>query len=295
MPNSPKKRQFPHSFGWLPDLPDSRDYTKDTPAVAKLLKTPKPVSLPSKTDLRPFCPPIFDQGNMGSCTANAAAALLAFHNKRAFGKDTPLSRLFIYKGTRDLMMEKGDSGAYIRATMGALALFGSPPEKYWDYDPHRLDEPPPAFCYSFASNYQALSYFRADEKSIGMPNKDKTDTLVEIKQTLASSLPLMFGFAVYGSIKGASADGRIPYPTRGESILGGHAVLAVGYDDSIKIGDSTGNNEKVGAFLIRNSWGEGWGDRGYGWLPYDYLLAGLAQDWWCLVKAEWIDTEGFGV
>ncbi len=98
----------------------------------------------------------------------------------------------------------------------------------------------------------------------------------------------MFGFTVYESIKDAQ-DGKIPYPARGESILGGHAVLAVGYDDSITIGMCKG------AFLIRNSWGVGWGGEGYGHLPYDYLLAGLAQDWWCLIKAEWMDTSEFGV
>lgn len=289
MPASSKKRQFPYSFGWLPDLPDSRDYTKDTPQVAKLLKSPsKTASLPSKTDLRAFCPPIFDQGNIGSCTANAAAALLAYHNKRSFGKDTPLSRLFIYKATRDLMISKSDSGAYIRTTMGALALFGCPPEKYWGYS-EDIDQPPPAFCYSYASNYQALSYFRLDEKAAGIPAKEKDATLLEIKQTLASNLPVMFGFTVYESIKDATKDGKIPYPKRGESILGGHAVLAVGYDDTLTIGD------KVGAFLIRNSWGGAWGEKGYGWLPYEYVLSGLAQDWWCLVKAEWIDVGGFGI
>jgi len=98
---------------------------------------------------------------------------------------------------------------------------------------------------------------------------------------------------VFESIKGAGATGKIPSPARGESVLGGHAVLAVGYDDSLPIG--SGDNEKVGAFLIRNSWGESWGERGYGWLPYEYVLGGLAEDWWCLVKAEWIDTGQFGV
>ena len=251
---------FSHSFGWLPDLPDSRDYTSSHPKIAPLLAK-KPSSVPSSVDLRPFCPPVYDQGNMGSCTANAAAGLLAYHNKRAYGKDTPPSRLFIYKGTRDLMMTKGDSGAYIRTTMGELALFGAPPEKYWPYKEGMLDAVPPAFCYSYASNYQALSYFRLDEKAVGIPSKNREDTLLEIKETLASSLPVMFGFTVYESIKGASEDGRIPYPVRGEPILGGHAVLAVGYDDGVRIG------ECEGAFLIRNSWGEGWGEKGYGWLP----------------------------
>jgi len=209
------------------------------------------------------------------------------------------------------MQTKGDSGAYIRTTMGSLALFGAPPEKYWDYEEGKLDSIPPAFCYAYASNYQALSYFRLDEKTAtdgkDMPNasspsknatptapsKDKSATLLEIKQSLASSLPVMFGFRVFESIKDAGKDGRIPYPTRGESVLGGHAVLTVGYDDGMKIG--SGDNETTGAFLIRNSWGEGWGEKGYGWLPYEYLLGGLAEDWWCLVKAEWMETEKFGV
>ena len=293
MPSSPR---FPYSFGWLPDLPDSRDYTKDSPKIAPLLaKTPS--SVPSSVDLRPFCTPVFDQGNLGSCTANAAAGLLGYHNRRSFGKDAPLSRLFIYKATRDLMQAVGDSGAYIRTAMGSLALCGAPPEKYWAYDAAQLDSAPPAFCYSYASNYQALSYFRLDEKAAGIPNKEKGATLAEIKQTLAGSLPAMFGFRVYESIKGATADGKIPYPARGESLLGGHAVLAVGYDDEMKIasGGGAGGNETVGAFLIRNSWGDGWGERGYGWLPYEYLLGGLAEDWWCLIKAEWTDVEPFGV
>ncbi|MFA6328488.1 MAG: C1 family peptidase [Candidatus Micrarchaeia archaeon] len=285
MPSSSEKGVFPYSFGWLPDLPDARDYTKDTPAVQKLLKSPS--SVPKTVDLRAFCPPICNQGQIGSCTANAAAALLEYNLRRAQGKDTPTSRMFIYKCTRDLMMAKGDSGAYIRTTMGSLALFGAPPEKYWGYD-EDIDRAPPAFCYSFAQNYQAISYFRLDEKSVGIPVKDKSAILTEIKSTLAQELPVMFGFQVYESIRDAN-DGKIPYPARGEKVIGGHAVLCVGYDDNLAIGASTG------AFLIRNSWGEAWGEKGYGWLPYDYLLAGLAQDWWALVKAEWMNTEEFGV
>jgi len=127
-----------------------------------------------------------------------------------------------------------------------------------------------------------------DERALGIPSKSKESTLVEIKQTLAQGLPIMFGFQVFESIERAS-DGKIPFPSESERVVGGHAVLAVGYDDALEIGKC------VGAFLIRNSWGEGWGEKGYGWLPYEYLRAGLAQDWWCLVKAEWMSTEEFGV
>ena len=165
----------------------------------------------------------------------------------------------------------------------------TPPERYWEYS-SGIDASPPAFCYAYAANYQALSYFRIDERAIGIPAKSKDAALLETRQTLASFLPVMFGFTAYRSIQGCEG-GRIPFPERGEPVLGGHAVLAVGYDDTMTIG--SGDNEKTGAFLIRNSWGEEWGERGYGWLPYEYLLAGLAQDFWCLIKAEWIDTSGF--
>ncbi len=225
------------------------------------------------------------QGEIGSCTANAAAGLLEYHRKRAYDKEGTVSRMFIYKATRDLMQSDGDSGAYIRTTMGALALIGAPPEKYWGYGAERLDRAPPAFCYSYAQNYQALAYYRLDEKpSAG----DKGKTLSAIRETLASGLPPMFGFHVFESIRGAQG-GRIPFPGKGEKEIGGHAVLAVGYDNGMEIGESKG------AFLIRNSWGEGWGEKGYGWLPYDYLLKGLAEDWWVLVKAEWVDEGQFGV
>ncbi len=293
-PKQPVSDAFPYSFGWIPDLPDTRDYTKDHPKVAPLLAK-KPSSLQSSADLRPFCPPVFDQGEMGSCTANAAAALLSYHNRRSFGKTAPLSRMFIYKGTRDLMQAQGDSGACIRTTMGALSLFGAPPERYWGYDGSLLDSAPPAFCYSYAANYQATSYFRLDEKSAGIRSEGKGAALAGARGALAQGLPAMFGFRVFESIRESARDGKIPYPERGEKLLGGHAVLAVGYDDALTIKNGTGDNEKTGAFLIRNSWGEGWGEKGYGWLPYDYLLAGLAEDFWCLVKAEWIDTEQFGV
>lgn len=183
--------------------------------------------------------------------------------------------------------------------MGSLSLFGAPPEKYWGYT-EGIDQSPPAFCYSFASNYQALSYFRADTKNANTNTKDgslpapaaQVDALTSIKETIARGLPFMFGFTVYDSIRSA-VGGKIPFPSAGEKVLGGHAILAVGYYDGMKIG--SGNLETTGAFLIRNSWGVGWGEAGYGWLPYEYLLSGIAQDWWCLVKAEWVDVSQFGV
>jgi C1A family cysteine protease len=118
--------------------------------------------------------------------------------------------------------------------------------------------------------------------------------LNQIKTYLAAGLPSMFGFTVYGSYTQTAATGKIPYPTRGDKIVGGHAIVAVGYDDNIKIKNTNpGAVETTGAILIRNSWGTGWGSSGYGWLPYDYVLKGLAVDWWSLLKNEWVDTGVF--
>ncbi|MGZ4944525.1 MAG: C1 family peptidase [Halobacteriota archaeon] len=114
-----------------------------------------------------------------------------------------------------------------------------------------------------------------------------------MKTNLAAQLPLMFGFTVYSLIKQASNDGKIPMPAPRETIEGGHAVVAVGYDDATKIKKAS-NEEATGALLIRNSWGPTAGDHGYGWLPYDYALKGLAVDWWSLIEAEWIDLATFG-
>jgi C1A family cysteine protease len=103
----------------------------------------------------------------------------------------------------------------------------------------------------------------------------------------------MFGFTVYSSYSQADKTGEIPFPTKGEKIVGGHAIVAVGYDDNKKVTNRNGGDETTGALLFRNSWGPDWGDGGYGWLPYKYVLEGLAEDWWSLIKGEWIDTGEF--
>lgn len=282
-------------LGWLPDYPDFRDHTSEHESVQPLLKQvklaePRKAKLPDSCDLRAWCSPIEDQGDIGSCTANAGVGLVEYFERKAFGKHLDASRLFLYKVTRSLAHLKGDSGAFLRSTMGAMVLFGVPPEEYWPYVLTDFDVEPPAFCYAFAQQYQAINYFRLDP-----PGTSTNDLLNEIKTNLAGSLPSMFGFTVYSSIPQADSTGQIPYPTRGEGVVGGHAIVAVGYDDNLKIKNTNpGAVETEGAFLIRNSWGTAWGDKGYGWLPYDYVLKGLAQDWWSLVKNEWIDTGEFG-
>lgn len=280
-----------YSFGWIPDYPDFRDYTEGHEKIKPILSklgTESSKSLPSKIDLKKWCSPIENQGNLGSCTANAVAALVEYFENKSFGKYLDASRIFLYKTTRNLLHLKGDTGAFLKSTLGALVLFGMPPEEYWPYAPERFDEEPDAFCYAFAQNYKCINYFRHDP-----PEITPSDTLLSIKKYLATGIPSVFGFTVYQSIKQAEIDGRIPFPQSNEKMLGGHAVAAIGYDDSIEITNKANNKTSTGAILIRNSWGEQWGEKGYGWLPYDYILKGIALDWWSILKQEWVDTGIF--
>ncbi|MBN1994507.1 MAG: cysteine protease [Anaerolineae bacterium] len=291
-------------MGWLPDPPDMRDYSLEREEVPPKLKSlgQKPVKtmldelgvletkkkLSPTQDLSRFCSAVDNQEYIGSCTAHAAVGLLEYFEKRAFGKHIDASRLFLYKVTRNLLHWTGDEGAYLRTTMGALTLVGVPPEEYWPYKPADFDQEPPAFCYALAQNYQTVQYFRLDT-----PGVTEEVLLERIKTFLAGGLPLMFGFRVYNSIWQIE-DGKIPYPIPLDNVVGGHAVLAVGYDDKIKIKNpGSGGLETEGALLIRNSWGEGWGDKGYGWLPYQYVLSRLAVDWWSLLETEWIEKGDF--
>ena len=240
-------------------------------------------------DLRKWCSPIEQQGNIGSCTAQAGVGMMEYFENRSFNKVLDASRLFLYKATRNLMKETGDVGGYLRFTMGAMALFGLPPEEYWPYIEEKFDEEPPAFCYAYAQNYKSLQYYRHDPSGTA-----KAAVLESVKKHLAAGLPSMFGFSVYSSYTQADKNGKIPYPAKGEKIAGGHAIMAVGFDDKMKIKNTNAKGpETTGALLIRNSWGEKWGEKGYGWLPYEYLLAGLADEWWSLIKSEWIESGEF--
>ena len=288
--------------GWLPPVPDLRDYTAGHSEIKKILRNSKPATCnqqlatsnlqPASADLRAWCSPIENQGSLGSCTAHAGVGIVEYFENRAYGKYADGSRLFLYKTTRNLMQTKGDSGAWIRSTMGALVLCGIPPEKYFPYNPADVDKEPDSFIYSVAGNFENVKYFCHDLQG---GNVAVMDVLTSVKSYLVRGIPSMFGFWGFPSYQDGDIPGAIPYPADGETAQWGHAVVAVGYDDSKKITNRKSNKTTTGALLIRNSWGAAWGEKGYGWLPYDYLLNKLALDFWSLISAAWLDTKQFGL
>jgi C1A family cysteine protease len=248
---------MPGHFGWIPDLPDRRDHMF---AAAREVLT----ALPAAKDLRPQCPKeVYDQGQLGSCTGNAIAAAIEFDEIKQKAADifTP-SRLFIYYNER--MMEgtvNSDSGAQIRDGIKTVAKQGACHEQIWPYEITKFRAKPSKVAYTDGAKHTAVQYQRLIQ------------TLTEMKGCLAAGYPFVFGFTVYESFESATVakTGIVPYPSTGEKVLGGHAVLAVGYDDASQ------------RFIVRNSWGSGWGMKGYFTIPYSYLTDNnLADDFWTI-------------
>jgi C1A family cysteine protease len=240
-------------YGWHPDLPDFRDHVYSAAG---------PTLLPTKVDLTTNCPEIYNQGALGSCTANAIGAVYEFVQK----KETPdffmPSRLFIYYNERDMEgTVKVDAGAKIRDGMKVVANLGVCPETEWPYKISKFASKPSVKNYTSASKHKVLSYKRI------------TQSLSQMKTCIAEGYPFVFGFAVYESFESnaVAKSGIVPMPTKDEKSLGGHAVTCVGYDDD------------KGCFLIRNSWGKDWGIDGHCWMPYAYVTHGsLASDFWTI-------------
>ncbi|MGI8825450.1 MAG: C1 family peptidase [Chloroflexota bacterium] len=243
-------------FGWVPDVPDQRDHLYAAPIA-------RTTNLPSSVDLRPNCPPIYDQGNLGSCTANAIAGAIQFDRiKQQLQPAFAPSRLFVYYNER--VMEgtvASDSGAQIRDGIKSIGQQGDCPENMWPYDIAQFQVKPSQACYDAAVKYKAILY------------QSVTQNLTQMKGRLADGYPFVFGFTVYESFESpqVAQTGEAPLPGSNEQVLGGHAVLAVGYDDA------------TARFIARNSWGTGWGMQGYFTLPYAYLTqASLSTDFWTI-------------
>lgn len=253
----PRKVQ---GYGWVPDLPDGRDMLYAAP-VKRLAK------LPSRVDLRKQCPKVYDQGALGSCTANAIGAALEFDQMKQRLKNafTP-SRLFIYYNERAIEGTiDSDSGAMIRDGVKSVAKQGACSESTWPYEIENFREKPSRPSYAEGKQNQAIQYLRLAQ------------SLGQLKGCLAEGYPFVFGFAVYESFESAAVakTGHAEMPRADEALLGGHAVLAVGYDESRQW------------FIVRNSWGTKWGMRGYFTLPYPYLLqASLSSDFWTIRAVE---------
>jgi C1A family cysteine protease len=247
-------------YGWIRDLPDQRDRHVATRGP----NTPAP-ELPPSVDLRSACPPVYDQGALGSCTANAIAAALEFDAVRQKLPDVMPSRLFIYYNERAIEgTVQSDSGAQIRDGIKSVAQWGDCPETEWPYDISQFTVQPPQQCYDDAAKHLALVYEAVPQD------------LDELRACLAAGFPFVFGFTVYSSFESdyVARTGQVPMPHWFERAIGGHAVMAVGYDDPSQ------------TFTVRNSWGSSWGDGGYFHFPYAYMTSRLSSDFWTIRTVE---------
>jgi len=256
-------------YGWKPDRPDFRDRMVPEQLVQ--------AKLPPKFSLKDGLPPCYDQGELGSCTANALGGAVAYTlikqkkltmQAAASSAGTP-SRLFIYYNERAL---EGtipyDAGAYIRDGIKTLAKQGACFENTWPYLISQFTRKPSVAAYNNALPRVIKSYQRLSVAD-----------LVAKKTTITQGKPIVFGMSVYESFESEAVDstGLVPMPQPYESLLGGHAMLIVGYDDTLKIGNYTG------AFEVRNSWGGAWGVNGYCYIPYAYLTdSNLSDDHWII-------------
>ena len=254
-----KPSRLNRRYGWRPDVPDRRDHY--------LLLTRPALGLPPRVDLRgPNMPAVYDQGELASCTANAIAAALEFTRLRQRLPDFMPSRLFIYYNER--AMEGTipcDCGAQLRDGIKSVAAYGDCPEPEWPYDVTKFAVKPPAACYANARKHRALSYQRV----VQAPG--------QMQACLAAGFPFVFGFTVYESFESdaVAQSGVLNMPKPGEHSLGGHAVVAVGYDMP---------SQQV---IVRNSWGAAWGQSGYFTMPFAYIgNRNLAGDFWTIRLVE---------
>lgn len=267
-------------LGRLPAPRSIRDFTPETPAIKKLVTEPKATTA-AQVDLRKDCSPIRDQLDIGSCVAFACCGLVEYYQKKVKKDFLVMSPLYVYKMARHMLKWEGDTGLFIKSGISALAHFGAPKESDWPYDTSEYETMPTWDIGAIAANYQALKYFRLDAYPYSQPQS----ILTRIKSYIAAGNPSVFGFSCFESLFDDNS-GDIPFPSQSENVIGGHAVLAVGYDDNLAIKGA----QTRGALMIRNSWSTQWGREGYGFLPYDYVLQGLADEFWILTSAEWLDA-----
>lgn len=254
-------------LGWRRQTLDLRDHAHAYAAHPRVA-----AALPPYVDLRPMMPPVYDQGQLGSCVANATAALLQYERRRLSvpeGDRVP-SRLMIYYGAREMEGTAAvDAGSEIRDAIKFVAANGTAFEDgpdAWPYDVSRFAQRPPRACYDSAYRDAGVIY------------RPVAQNATQLMAALAEGWPVAFGFMVYSGLdsdeiarnyRDDPASGRLIMPGRNERAEGGHAVVLVGYDYANR------------SFLVRNSWGGAWGLRGYFIMPFEYVVRpDLSSDFW---------------
>jgi C1A family cysteine protease len=255
LPNIPK-------YHWQREPVDTRDHLYNTASA--------PATLPASVDLRPYCSPIEDQGQLGSCTANAIAGVIEYLDRRA-NKNLDVSRLFIYYQERLLEGSiSTDAGAYLRDGIKACYTYGAPLESLWPYNISRFAVQPPPTVYADALKRKVTGYAKCTD-------------FTAVKTAISQNHPVVIGFDVYASFESGTwwyptGSGLMPYPNvKREQLLGGHAIALVGYNDNLSGPAGTGY------FIARNSWGTSWGKSGYFYMPYSVIKnTNMSSDFWTI-------------
>lgn len=267
-------------LGWQRDLKDARDYWPEHPSVCDWMEKLPPSKSQSRRlvpsiDLREYLRPPHDQGTLNSASAFAVLSLVEYFEARIHGRTLDASRLFLYQMALKLLRLSGNASVDLRTTLKALIRFGTPPEAFWPYGVDRIHlDPTDAFLFSFSRDYEAIRYLRLDAADGAM-------TLRVVKSFLSAGFAIAFGFSVPSSL---TPDPDIQYRPQFDSIRGGLAALAIGYDDRRRVASDTG------ALLIRGSWGCTWGEQGCFWLPYQFVINQHAVDFWTVLRPDWVEA-----
>jgi hypothetical protein len=263
--------------GWARDLPDPRDYGPIHERVRGLLAELKPGrrgrSQPAQVNWEEHYPPAWESHGLAAGAALAVASVVSYFQRRVPGRLLLPSWLYLYKMARVLGHQTGNACPSLRQTLKALVRFGLPSAEFGPSDPCRFDEAPEPFLFCFARDYADVVYVRLDT-----PDVRGRELLASVKRFVAAGFPVAFGVCTFAT---PTRGPEIPYPC-GDAAQGGTVLVAVGYDDAVRVGS------EVGALRVRAPLGPCWGEEGYGWLPYRYLEAHLGADFWTALRPDWL-------